>query len=198
MLINRNSTFFHNRQKKILAIFFRILQLCTCPFSYDSDLGPFCSRQLRGLPSSDGYFSWFGIGLITHILEGYFTGTGAIIWLPQCQWSNPEGHGVIISHQATLTDDINTMWQNKTMYIYYMGYIPHDMVVPNGGHRTVYIPLCWLWPTVSIKNKIICCSPGGMIGVMISEIPVCVWAVWREVVSIFVHLLHYIKSGFGM
>ena len=32
-------------------------------------------------------------GLFTHILQGYFTGTGAIIWLPQCQWSNPEGYG---------------------------------------------------------------------------------------------------------
>ena len=32
-------------------------------------------------------------GLSTHILQGYFTGTGAIIWLPQCQWSNPEGYG---------------------------------------------------------------------------------------------------------
>ena len=26
----------------------------------------------------------------THILQGYFTGTGAILWLPQCQWSNPD------------------------------------------------------------------------------------------------------------
>ena len=29
----------------------------------------------------------------THILQGYFTGTGAIIRLPQWQWSNPEGYG---------------------------------------------------------------------------------------------------------
>ena len=28
-----------------------------------------------------------------HILQGYFTGTGAIIWLPQCQWSNLEEYG---------------------------------------------------------------------------------------------------------
>ena len=28
----------------------------------------------------------------THIFQGYFTGTGAIIWLPRCQWSNPEGY----------------------------------------------------------------------------------------------------------
>ena len=27
---------------------------------------------------------------LTHILQGYFTGTGAILGLPQCQWSNPE------------------------------------------------------------------------------------------------------------
>ena len=42
MLININSGFFHNQQKTILAIFFRILQLSTrLPSSYDSDLGPF-------------------------------------------------------------------------------------------------------------------------------------------------------------
>ena len=29
----------------------------------------------------------------THILQGYFTGTGAIVWLPQCLWSNPEEYG---------------------------------------------------------------------------------------------------------
>ena len=28
-----------------------------------------------------------------YILQGHFTGTGAIIWLPQCQSSNPEGYG---------------------------------------------------------------------------------------------------------
>ena len=31
--------------------------------------------------------------LFTHIFQGCFTGTGAIIWLPQYQWSNPEGYG---------------------------------------------------------------------------------------------------------
>ena len=30
-----------------------------------------------------------------HILHDCFTGTGAIMWLPQCQWSNPEGYGKI-------------------------------------------------------------------------------------------------------
>ena len=27
-----------------------------------------------------------------YTLQGCFTGTGAIVWLPQCQWSNPEGY----------------------------------------------------------------------------------------------------------
>ena len=31
--------------------------------------------------------------IFTHIFQGCFTGTGAIIWLPQYQWSNPEIHG---------------------------------------------------------------------------------------------------------
>ena len=31
--------------------------------------------------------------LFTHVIQGYFTGTGAIIGLSQCQWSNPEGYG---------------------------------------------------------------------------------------------------------
>ena len=29
----------------------------------------------------------------THIFQGYFIGYGAIIWLPQSQWNNPEGYG---------------------------------------------------------------------------------------------------------
>ena len=32
---------------------------------------------------------------LTHILQGHFTGTGAIIWLPQYQWNNPEQYGWI-------------------------------------------------------------------------------------------------------
>ena len=34
--------------------------------------------------------SSFYVDLFTYILQGYFTGTEAIIWLPQCQWRNPE------------------------------------------------------------------------------------------------------------
>ena len=34
--------------------------------------------------------SWYEL---SNILQGCFTGTGAIIWLSQCQWSNTEGYG---------------------------------------------------------------------------------------------------------
>ena len=30
-----------------------------------------------------------------HIHQGYFAGTGAIVRLPQCQWSKPDGYGKI-------------------------------------------------------------------------------------------------------
>ena len=42
----------------------------------------------------------FGTGNIIHILQGYFTDTGTIMWSPQCQWSNPEGR-VNLSHALT-------------------------------------------------------------------------------------------------
>ena len=32
------------------------------------------------------------LGNFTHIFQGYFTGFGAIVWLPQSQWNNPEGY----------------------------------------------------------------------------------------------------------
>ena len=41
----------------------------------------------------------------THILQGCFTGTGVIIWLPQCQCSNHEGrvwHQPVTNHNKTL------------------------------------------------------------------------------------------------
>ena len=40
----------------------------------------------------------------THILQGYFTGTGAIIGLPLCLWSNPEGYDCPNAHEVTLKD----------------------------------------------------------------------------------------------
>ena len=41
------------------------------------------------------YYAFLGEVLVdfTHIRQGDFTGTGAIIRLPQCHWSNPEEYG---------------------------------------------------------------------------------------------------------
>ena len=46
----------------------------------------------------------------TGILQGYFTGTGAILWLPQCWWSNTEGYGCL-DHVNPLRAQLN---HNKT------------------------------------------------------------------------------------
>ena len=66
----------------------------------------------------------------THILQGYFTGTGAIIWLPQCQWSNPEGYVYHRSNRKEyglrncmnslrITIQVIKTKHNKTRYIYH-------------------------------------------------------------------------------
>ena len=36
-----------------------------------------------------------------HIHQGYFAGTGAIVRLPQCQWSKPDGSGKISQCKTT-------------------------------------------------------------------------------------------------
>ena len=36
-----------------------------------------------------------------HIHQGCFAGTGAIVRLPQCQWSKPDGYGKIIQRITT-------------------------------------------------------------------------------------------------
>ena len=42
------------------------------------------------------YCGWIPVDF-THILQGHFTGTREIIWLPQYQRSNPEEYGYIIN-----------------------------------------------------------------------------------------------------
>ena len=49
-----------------------------------------CTQLWCGLYCCADVINLYGL---RHILQGCFTGTGAIIWLPQCQWSNPEGYG---------------------------------------------------------------------------------------------------------
>ena len=88
-----------------------LIWLPQCQWSNPEDKGSFEIGQSYPYPSGLLHWRWgnhdcpsatkvtlrirVGLGLVnlTHILQGYFTGTGAIIWLPQCQWSNPEDKG---------------------------------------------------------------------------------------------------------
>ena len=58
-----------------------------------------------------------------HILQGYFTSTGAIRLLPQCQWSNPEDYGLIDHMNPLRAHNITTTnMQNKTVCMIYRAY----------------------------------------------------------------------------
>ena len=54
-------------------------------------------------------WSMLGWGLLTaeltHILQGYYIGTRAIIWLVKCQWSNPEEYRSM--HNVNLTSPVD-------------------------------------------------------------------------------------------
>ena len=55
----------------------------------------------------------------THILQNYLTGTGAIIWLTQCQWCNPEEYVSLDpmkpSRSDSKTTNHNKIKHNKAM-----------------------------------------------------------------------------------
>ena len=62
---------------------------------------------------------------VAHILQGCFTGTGAIIWLPQCQWSNPEECG-----QINCTNPQNkARWSHGHIWQTWDIFIQHNMAV---------------------------------------------------------------------
>ena len=62
-------------------------------------------------PYPPGLFHWHWDNH-THIFQGEFSGTGAIIWLPQCQWSNPEGYGQIwqLTYLQQNTNHAHNFW----------------------------------------------------------------------------------------
>ena len=57
--------------------------------------------------------------IFTHIFQGYITGTGTIIWLPQCQWRNPERYGYngpILYHNKTQQNLNHEHFLGHTLY----------------------------------------------------------------------------------
>ena len=62
--------------------------------------------------------------IFIHIHQGCFAGTGAIVRLPQCQWSKPDGYGKL-SQCITTTKHIswnilyNVLWINHMIWHYF-------------------------------------------------------------------------------
>ena len=73
-----------------------------------------------------------------HIHQGCFAGSGAIVRLPQCQWSKPDGYGKI-SQGITTTKHSKA----KTVCIFLEIYC----ITPNVLRGCIYLsmPLSWCW-----------------------------------------------------
>ena len=76
-------------------------------------------------------YTWFEFA---HILQGCFTGTGAILWLPQCQWSNPEEYGHIymgLFSQYLTTTRHHQAWDMCIIYgmysVYFLWHSDHNV-----------------------------------------------------------------------
>ena len=72
-----------------------------------------------------------------HIHQDCFAGTGAIVRLPQCQWSKPEGYGKI-SQCITTTKHSKA----KTVRMF-LGIYCISIVCQTWGRMVAWIVLCW-------------------------------------------------------
>ena len=83
----------------------------------------------------------------THILQDHFTSTGAIIRLPQCQWSNPEGYGWINLMNLQCAGNVITAKQITTkMCAHFMGHT---------AYITQYI---YIYITIKVRRGIQFCK----------------------------------------
>ena len=95
--------------------------------------------------------------VLIHIHQGCFAGTGAIVRLPQCQWSKPDGYGKI-SQCITTTKHSKA----KTVCIFLGIYcrFTRARITQTTGVMTVAVSLnlhLWVWTI---------CSSGGDIRIM--------------------------------
>ena len=63
---------------------------------------------------------WFTMNsreVFIHIHQGCFTGTGAIVRLPQCQWSKPDGYGKITQCITTTKQKPSAYFLGYTVYL---------------------------------------------------------------------------------
>ena len=78
-----------------------------------------------------------------HIHQGCFAGTGAIVRLPQCQWSKPDGCGKI-SQCITTTKHSKA----KTVCIFLGIYCSLAVIQTNGGTETTVTTQSTLLPSI--------------------------------------------------
>ena len=94
-----------------------LLQSCTKPSIYRLYHSPVHTHHPK--KSTHGLcFVVFCCGKVlvyfTHIVQVCYTCIGAIIWLPQCQWSIPEQYGKISDTNLLRSNDITTTKQSTT------------------------------------------------------------------------------------
>ena len=101
-----------------------------------------------------------------HIHQGCFAGTGAIIRLPQCQWSKPDGYGKISQCITTTKQSKNRVhisWD--ILYLSHWGRVTHICVVELGHHwfrqwlvacsaLSHYLNQCWNIVNWTFRNKL--------------------------------------------
>ena len=71
--------------------------------------------------------------VFNHIHQGCFAGTGAIVRMPQCQWSKPDGYGKI-SQCITTTKHSKAKTVRMFLGIYCITPTRWDKAPPNGFH----------------------------------------------------------------
>ena len=95
-----------------------------------------------------------------HIHQGCFAGTGAIVRLPQCQWSKPDGYGKMSQYITTTKHS-----KAKTVSIFLGIYctnikIGHVMYNKAISHKinTLYLIqyMAQIWPRYSLRGLHIC------------------------------------------
>ena len=99
-----------------------------------------------------------------HIHQGCFAGTGAIVRLPQCQWSKPDGYGKI-SQCITTTKHSKAKTVCIFIGIYCIYFRPncseniqqHSIRLMT---RSIYLnTISYAWPTTEIKWPLNTCTP---------------------------------------
>ena len=123
------------------------MQLCTRLLSsYDSDLGPFCSRQLRGLPSSDGYFYWKMFNLLCSVIIVSFFHW---IYFKSFVWFLAAQAGLFpYSWACTYTEELVLIWFQKHFLII-MIYCWYQLT-------TSALIISDLWITFAFEHHMIC------------------------------------------